>query len=162
LWFDDLLFLDSVFVICICFRIKVSGYLVGFKADAHAIWIAVNDSREILQETAPRLVDSICAYRGGYIAEVSFFSGLKSNQNIDLVKDQNDGIYILENKRRGTKVRNCYWKFGYLIEPVAWVNESKWVWLFGLGSCCWKDLYPLTPSAYYCIFLSWLPFVLYF
>lgn len=27
--------------------------------------------REILQQTAPRLVDSICAYRAGYIAQVS-------------------------------------------------------------------------------------------
>ena len=29
--------------------------------------------REILQETAPHLVNSVCAYRAGYIAEVSFF-----------------------------------------------------------------------------------------
>lgn len=27
--------------------------------------------REILQQTAPHLVDSICAYRAGYIAQVS-------------------------------------------------------------------------------------------
>lgn len=27
--------------------------------------------REILQKTAPHLVDSICAYRAGYVAEVS-------------------------------------------------------------------------------------------
>lgn len=29
------------------------------------------DRREILQETASHLVDSICAYRAGYMAEVS-------------------------------------------------------------------------------------------
>lgn len=29
--------------------------------------------REILQETAPHLVSSICAYRAGYIAQVSIF-----------------------------------------------------------------------------------------
>ena len=28
------------------------------------------DRREILHKTAPHLVDSICAYRAGYIAEV--------------------------------------------------------------------------------------------
>lgn len=39
-------------------------------------------TREILQETAPHLVDSICAYRGGYVAddrrkiEREFFSGV--------------------------------------------------------------------------------------
>lgn len=34
--------------------------------------------REILHETAPHLVNSICAYRGGYIAEVNFISFLPS------------------------------------------------------------------------------------
>lgn len=29
------------------------------------------DRREILKDTAPHLIDSICAYRAGYIAEVS-------------------------------------------------------------------------------------------
>lgn len=29
--------------------------------------------REILQEASPFLGESICAYRGGYIAEVGFF-----------------------------------------------------------------------------------------
>lgn len=29
--------------------------------------------REILHESAPHLVDKVYSYRGGYIAEVSFF-----------------------------------------------------------------------------------------
>lgn len=31
------------------------------------------DRREILEETAPHLVDSICVYRAGYVAEVCYF-----------------------------------------------------------------------------------------
>lgn len=35
------------------------------------LMLHVFDRREILQESAPHLVDSICAYRAGYIAQVS-------------------------------------------------------------------------------------------
>nr|XP_016448123.1 PREDICTED: uncharacterized protein LOC107773190 [Nicotiana tabacum] len=31
-------------------------------------------TREILQGTAPHLVDTICAYRAGYVAEVSIYN----------------------------------------------------------------------------------------
>lgn len=35
--------------------------------------------REILQETAPHLVDTICAYRAGYIAEVRIYNLVKDS-----------------------------------------------------------------------------------
>lgn len=41
--------------------------------------------QEILQETAPHLVDTICAYRAGYIAEVRFLTWLRTVESSSLV-----------------------------------------------------------------------------
>lgn len=42
-------------------------------------------TQEILQETAPHLVDTICAYRAGYIAEVRFLTWLRTVESSSLV-----------------------------------------------------------------------------
>lgn len=46
------------------------GTSLSIEKNSEFLCFRVMIRREILQEAAPCLVDSICAYRGGYIAEV--------------------------------------------------------------------------------------------
>lgn len=92
--------------------------------------------REILEETAPHLVNSICAYRAGYVAEVSFCC------NLMWLNFDND-------------FRTCLSYNPFLVNSVL----CFLIFFFYMNSCLGAKIIILLKSFLFWCFKDWWEFI---